>query len=75
MSGFYKNGPAGTSIDCLGTRTGKLSVESDCSRETLNILDTDPTIGLDSGDDNVCKSVNCICGHYASPTCKVANRK
>lgn len=33
-----------------------------CSRSTLNIMQTDVSIGADMGDDNACQSGNCQCG-------------
>jgi len=51
-----------TSIACTGTCIERINDYQSCSRDTLKIMDIDPTIGFDSGDDNACKSGNCSCG-------------
>ena len=69
--GFCRNNEVGTtgiktSIACTRTFIEKANDGQSCSRDTLKIMDLDPTAGFESGDDNACKSGLCQCGTCAS---------
>jgi len=57
----------GTSIGCSGTCIPKLDNGAICAKPALNISPLDPTKMGESGDDNACKSGQCICGRCAEP--------
>ena len=65
--GFCRNNEVGntgikTSIACTGTCIYRIDYDQSCSRDTLKIMDFDPMVLGESGDDNACKSGNCLCG-------------
>ena len=54
-----------TSIACTGTCIERINDGQSCSRDTLKIMDLDPMLIGESGDDDACKSGLCQCGTCA----------
>jgi len=68
FAGYCKNhDQLKTSIGCSGKCIEKLEHGAVCSKSALNIHWADTSKGGESGDDNACKSGQCICGRCADP--------